>query len=73
MNAPDAGTAAQTATISLDGFADQNSFNNNGNLAEGILNATQLPLLGFSLIHTGSGQSTVTLSNLNQFTDGTTM
>jgi hypothetical protein len=72
MSAKDAGTAAQFATMSLDLFANQNSFSTNGNLAEGILNATQQPVLGFSLIHAGAGQSSVTISSLQQFSDGTT-
>jgi hypothetical protein len=72
MSAQDAGTAAQFATVSLDGFANQNSFSNNGNLVEGMLNATQQPVLGFSLIHAGGGQSSVTISSLQQFSDGST-
>jgi hypothetical protein len=72
MTAQDAGTAAQFATISLDGFANQNSHNNN-DLVEGMLNATQQPVLGFSLIHAGGGQSSVTISSMQQFSDGTTL
>jgi hypothetical protein len=72
MTAQDAGTAAQFATISLDGFANQNSHNNN-DFVEGMLNATQQPVLGFSLIHASGGQSSVTISSMQQFSDGTTL
>lgn len=72
MSASDAGPAAQFATVSLDGFANQNSLSNNANLVEGMLNATQQPVLGFSLIHAAGGQSSVRVSQLQQFSDGTT-
>jgi hypothetical protein len=70
MNAADAGNTKQLATISLDGFGNMNGFFNNGVLAEGILGATQQPQLGISLIHANGSTSTVTVSNLQQFTDG---
>jgi hypothetical protein len=72
MTAAEAGTAAQLATIPLALFANQNSSDSNGSLVEGGLNATQQPILGFSLIHVGAGQSSVTLTDMHQFTDGTT-
>jgi hypothetical protein len=72
MTAEDAGTTAQLATIPLDLFASHNSFDANGNLVEGALNATQQPILGFSLIHVVGGQSSVTVTAMHQFTDGTT-
>jgi hypothetical protein len=72
MSAQDASTAPQMATFSLDGFANQNAVFQNGNAVEGMLNASQQPVLGFSLIHVGGGQSSVTLSSMNQFSDGTT-
>jgi len=37
-----------------------------------MLNASKQPVQGFSLIHVGGGQSSVTLSKRNQFSDGTT-
>jgi hypothetical protein len=52
--------------------SNQNAVFQNGNAVEGMLNASQQPVLGFSLIHVGGGQSWVTLSNMNQFSDGTT-
>jgi hypothetical protein len=70
MSAVDAGTAKQFATISLDGFGNQNGFFSNNVLAEGMLGATQQPQLGISLIHANGSTSTVTVSNMQQFTDG---
>src|SRR5262249_55734172 len=70
MTAEEAGTAARLATVSPDLFASQNSFLSNGNLVQCGLNATQQPILGLSLIHVG-GETSVTRTNLHQFTDGT--
>jgi hypothetical protein len=70
MSAVDAGTAKQLATISLDSLGNQNGLFFNGNLANGMLGATQQPQLGISLIHTNGSTSTVTVSNMQQFTDG---
>jgi hypothetical protein len=70
MSAVDAGATKQLATISLDGFGNQNSFFNNSNVADGMLGATQQPQLGISLVHANGSTSTVTISNMQQFTDG---
>jgi hypothetical protein len=70
MSAVDAGTTTQLATISLDGFRNQNGLFTNGNFADGSLGATQQPQLGISLVHADGSTSTVTITNMQQFTDG---
>ena len=67
----DAGTSAQFAALSLDLLGNEAGLLKNGNLADGLLGQTQQPVIGFSLLHVGNSQSTVTISNLQQFSDGT--
>jgi hypothetical protein len=59
-----AGTSTQFATISLDSFS-------NNTFITGGLSATKVPLFGFTLIHGEGSTSTVEITNLRQFNDGT--
>lgn len=59
-----AGSTKQGATISLDSFA-------NSTLIEGGLSATRIPLFGFTLLHGPNSNSSVVISSLRQFNDGT--
>ncbi len=72
MTGTDAGTKPQYAAVGLDLLGNQAGLiTGNGNLADGLLGLTQQPVLGFSLLHVGNSQSTVTITNMQQFSDGT--
>ena len=66
MSGTEAGSTARQATISLGGFLS-------GQHAPilGPFSASQVPILGFSLIGSAGASATVTVTNLNQFSDGT--
>ena len=71
MTGTDAGSTAQMAALGMDIWGNlAGPVTGNGNVADGALGLSQQPIIGFSLIHAGNSQSTVTISNLNQFSDG---
>jgi hypothetical protein len=72
MSATDAGTAKQLATLSLDGFGNTTGGLFTGNLATGVLGATQQPQIGISLVRASGSTSTVSITNMQQFADGST-
>jgi hypothetical protein len=69
MDGADAGTAAQRATISLDGFLSDAQ----DAPIVGPFNASQIPTVGFTLLAPPGSSATVTVSNLRQFNDGITV
>lgn len=67
MTGESAGTTKHKAVLNLDAF-----FNNAKSepLAMGMFQNNLLPTFGFSLIHSGTGTASVTISNLQQINDG---
>jgi len=67
MNGLDAGSAAQLATISLDGFRG-------ASVLDGVFNSLAggpiIPTLGFSLVASSGSSASVTITDLRQFRDG---
>lgn len=70
MNASVAGSTKQWATIDMDEFAGNNSLGGNGTVLNGMFGSTQQVQIGISLIRANGSTASVTLSNFEQFTDG---
>jgi len=60
----------QWATVDMDGFAGNNSLSGNGTALNGMFGSSQQPQIGISLIRANGSQVSVTLTNIQQFTDG---